>query len=777
MHLFQENVSRHETMEKESVQQDKTTNNCDDVQNITTDIGAWPENVSQSFRDLMVNTGTEFLQNRDGPFLPDESGRSLQKTWFQRLHTNGERTERTWMCYSISKKSLFCFCCTLFPQKNDQSSFSSKTGFSTWKKLNPRIQDHENSPAHRSSFLEWKDLERSMRNGGLIDNRLQQLIREETKVWRDILERIIATIHTLAQQNLALRGHRESITKDSNPGNFIALIKYLSKFDPVMKAHVESVSANSRHLSYFSHDIQNEIINLLGNNVRRSITSEIKKAIYYSISFDTTPDSSHEEQMSEIIRYVEVKRNSVEIKESFIDFINVKKKDAASMTEEILEKLEVDGLDLYNCRGQSYDNQATMAGVHSGVQQRILDRNPLAVFVPCNNHSLNLVGVHAANVNPQAITFFGTVERIYAFFSKSTHRWDVLKEFVKITVKCQSDTRWSANAEAVHSLSTQLDGVLLALEKLRDTPTETVNTRQDAALVIGAIERFDFIVLLLFWADILPTINKMQKMFQTVEISFEESLTLLETLQDHLKEWRANLSDSVILKAKKLCEEMGVTVEKRRRKIRKMPGELVDDAALDVYEKTKSFLVEILDKLTVEISDRFSSLRELRKRFGFLCTFEEYLVNDTKAYNEKLMFVERKCNFLAEVYSNDFNGKELYDDIKDVLFLFKRARKNGEKLDLSPRGILLYISSLGLEAYKALVTALKFFLTLPLSVASCERSFSKLKLIKSYLRSTMSQDRLSNLAILSIENKVATSINYDHIINEFAEAKARKVKL
>jgi hypothetical protein len=50
-------------------------------------------------------------------------------------------------------------------------------------------------------------------------------------------------------------------------------------------------------------------------------------------------------------------------------------------------------------------NQATMAGVHSGVQKRILDVNSLAVFVPCNNHSLNLVGVHAAHVNVQALTF------------------------------------------------------------------------------------------------------------------------------------------------------------------------------------------------------------------------------------------------------------------------------------------------------------------------------------------------------------------------------------
>lgn len=51
--------------------------------------------------------------------------------------------------------------------------------------------------------------------------------------------------------------------------------------------------------------------------------------------------------------------------------------------------------------------------------------------------------------------------------------------------------------------------------------------------------------------------------------------------------------------------------------------------------------------------------------------------------------------------------------------------------------------------------ALRSFCTLPITVAAGEKVFSKLKQIKSYLRSTMSQERLNNLAILSVENKLA----------------------
>lgn len=80
------------------------------------------------------------------------------------------------------------------------------------------------------------------------------------------------------------------------------------------------------------------------------------------------------------------------------------------------------------------------------------------------------------------------------------------------------------------------------------------------------------------------------------------------------------------------------------------------------------------------------------------------------------------------------------------------------------------------DAYPNIEIALRIYLTIPVSVASCERSFSKLKLIKNYLRSRTGQGRLTSLAILSIEHETAANLNFDDIIDEFASIKARKVK-
>jgi len=69
---------------------------------------------------------------------------------------------------------------------------------------------------------------------------------------------------------------------------------------------------------------------------------------------------------------------------------------------------------------------------------------------------------------------------------------------------------------------------------------------------------------------------------------------------------------------------------------------------------------------------------------------------------------------------------------------------------------------------------LRIFIKIAVSVATCE-SFSKLKLIKNYLRSNMSTLRMRNLAIPSIEQQLTDEINFDIAVEEFASKKARKV--
>ncbi|MBK5646616.1 MAG: hAT transposon family protein, partial [Acinetobacter sp.] len=81
------------------------------------------------------------------------------------------------------------------------------------------------------------------------------------------------------------------------------------------------------------------------------------------------------------------------------------------------------------------------------------------------------------------------------------------------------------------------------------------------------------------------------------------------------------------------------------------------------------------------------------------------------------------------------------------------------------------------NAFPNLSISLRILLTIPVTTTGSEQSFSKLKIIKNYLRSTMTQERLSNLTLLSIEHKICENLNLTNLINEFAEMKARKIKI
>ena len=86
--------------------------------------------------------------------------------------------------------------------------------------------------------------------------------------------------------------------------------------------------------------------------------------------------------------------------------------------------------------------------------------------------------------------------------------------------------------------------------------------------------------------------------------------------------------------------------------------------------------------------------------------------------------------------------------------------------------ILEFVKILG--CYPNVSIAYRILLTIPVTVASAERSFSKLKMLKSYLLSTMSRERLNELATLCIEKDMLEQIDYENIIDKFASQTIKK---
>ena len=130
------------------------------------------------------------------------------------------------------------------------------------------------------------------------------------------------------------------------------------------------------------------------------------------------------------------------------------------------------------------------------------------------------------------------------------------------------------------------------------------------------------------------------------------------------------------------------------------------------------------------------------------------------------------ANDVIAAYPDDFT-ENLETELTSFASEFKKEIADKTSV-LEIVGLMLEsrVSSSFPEAYKLLV----LFVTVPVTVATAERSFSKLKLIKTYLRSKIPQERLDNLALLSIENSEAKSIDKAELIQRFANVNARRHK-
>ena len=170
----------------------------------------------------------------------------------------------------------------------------------------------------------------------------------------------------------------------------------------------------------------------------------------------------------------------------------------------------------------------------------------------------------------------------------------------------------------------------------------------------------------------------------------------------------------------------------------------------------------ILDSVIGGITERFRILSNIYNKFAFLWTYTTMTDSSLSTASTQL----------ADEYSDDLKAQKLSEEMSSLKMIHKQ---NFGKDALDPLQLLNKICSLQLnEIFPELVIALKIFLTIPVSIASGERSFSKLSLIKNYNRSTMSQDRLNDLSTLNMNYKIARQMDFTDVIKDFAHKQAKR---
>ncbi|XP_074374627.1 uncharacterized protein LOC141715038 [Apium graveolens] len=140
------------------------------------------------------------------------------------------------------------------------------------------------------------------------------------------------------------------------------MIELLAEFDPIMQEHTSRILQGETHYHYLSHKIQNEMIQLLAQEVKGLIIDRVKDAKYFSFKLNCTSDASNDEQMSLVLRCVNVSESPIRVQEFFIDFLKVYDTSGLGLYNKLVEALNVHGFDIDNIRGQGYDNGSDMKG-------------------------------------------------------------------------------------------------------------------------------------------------------------------------------------------------------------------------------------------------------------------------------------------------------------------------------------------------------------------------------------------------------------------------------
>nr|XP_061843687.1 uncharacterized protein LOC133624088 [Nerophis lumbriciformis] len=625
--------------------------------------------------------------------------RSFQKDWY---------TRKEWLCGCPAKKRLYCYPCLLF-SKSDR--VWTQMGYTDLKNLPRSLEKHESSSAHIHGQISFKTCGMSRVDLALNEQRRLNISIHNASVKenREILKDLINATCYLGMQGLAFGG-----TSSSDGGNYVQLLHLYAEKDERLARHLQT----SPVFTGTSDGIQDGLVEAVGDVIRNDIKKEIKAARFVAVKVDQTTDATNQAQISLVLRYVTTTGG---VKEAFLGFDDVSGDGrAAAVARRVFGALEK-----YDCVAklvaQTYDGALMTASELDEVQARIRDRIPEAMFTHCHTHHLNMLLSHAAKCIPECRLFFRTVEGMTSFFNKS-------KSLTAEVVKRRLPTKWSSNSQLMQPLGMYQSDLRQVLRIISEDPDNWDNHTQMMAVGYDAwLSKTSTWFLIMTYQDIVRHTNSL---FRTLK----RQTTDLGLCRSQIRDTMAAIERSVrefdtfYDKFERRCEALGLTDDGRRQ------------SGLSVKDERKRTFDQILQNVREQLKARFD-------QFGDLAFFG--LVDCARFQEMSQHFDDAKLQSLSSKYNSFFDLVRLKSDLVG-LYGSQQVRSECKSPD-QLFNFLVQKDLLGTvpEATKLLQLAL----TLPVTAASAEWSFSTLQRIKTYSRNRTDPGRLSSLAIIFVERE------------------------
>ena len=684
--------------------------------------------------------------------------RRFMITWLRRWE---------WLSYSKKFDGAFCVPCVLFGQETGSAGMKLvklyKEPVTNWQNAVCKFEEHcQKSPLHKYSVLRASSFKQVMSGKReAIDSQLDRVLNERINQNRKIIHSMVETVVLLGKQNIAFRGHRDDSKNysDSNPGNFQALLSYrISSGDEVLKKHFETAAKNA---TYRSKTVQNQLIKICGKQLEQKIANDVNSNAFFSILADESTDCSKKEQMAIVIRYID----HDDIAERFVRFIHCNNGTSGDvLASEILTALKDIGLPIQNCRGQGYDGASVMSSLRKGVAGNISKVNPNADYVHCASHRLNLCIAKSCGINCVS-NALDSARSLASFFNHSTKRASFLnKKFTEYGLKRSkladpSLTRW---VERVRSLDGLIDGheaIVEALEEMKLNVEKLWNppTPAEASQYLSVCSSFEFIVTIRITTGILDYTLPLTRRLQERKIDVLASLNQIQLLKDTISDLRTKVDEThgrLYQQCLKMAEK--INVPESRPRVCKVQIFRENYAAYSPSEYYKQKItIPLLDHLSNEVNERFSTknCRIISGLYIIPGVFTE-CSEDVNWKNEVLKF--------AEIYMEDFPD---YHQIATELEMWERFWKTNANVRL-PTTIAETLKIADKVAFRNIYICLNILGVVPVTSCECERSMSAMRRLKTWLRSTMEQERFNALALMHINNDLP--INNEEVVNDFA---------
>uniref|UniRef100_A0A2S2QIH3 Repressor of the inhibitor of the protein kinase n=1 Tax=Sipha flava TaxID=143950 RepID=A0A2S2QIH3_9HEMI len=695
--------------------------------------------------------------------FPVKTKRNLrfQLSWIKRF---------PWLSYSQLFEGAFCRLCVLFAREKGGNGSHQKLGalvskeYTNWKNALQDFQLHATTSYHKlcveksDSFLKV--------NEGISKNITEQLSIERSRQIeqnRKILLSIIKTIILCSRQEIAFRGSNDygnvMNINDFNDGNFRALLRFrVDSGDTTLGEHLKNGPRNSL---YTSPGIQNDIISICGEIIKSKIVQRVNAAECFSVLADETTDIGRIEQMSVCLRYYDQKDKK--IREDFLEFTPAVDLSGKGLATLIMGCLQKNSIHCQFLVGQGYDGASAMSGYLHGAQEYIKKDFPMALYVHCSAHSLNLALANACSL-PSIRNCISTIQTVGTFFRSSAQRSELLRTTIietlsetrHTTLVALCETRWVYKHESVMRFKELYPAIIVALEKLESSINK--ETAQKSCQLLSTIKDAKFVIPLVIIENIFSYTLTLCKQLQTINADLVEAcnhvddvLAVLDEMRENNKQHFSDLFSVVAIMLNKNKEDIVLPRIANKQTHRSN----VPSHSSEEYYNFNIFL-PFLDYIRSQLCDRFqkhksliSSLQQIIPSKCIIATNEE--INDCVNFYSQIL-----------IEPNAFKAEFAIWKTKWL--------KEGSR----PKTAIAGLDNCNPLLFPNIRKLLQVLVTMPMSTATPERTFSSLKRLKTYLRNSTGETRLNGLALMSVHRDI--NVDPEEVLTQFSKS-SRKIML